>query len=94
MLEFRPARSGLSARSTSSALDDYVQGVVPVESPSSWPLEALKAQAVAARTYAITTAKGGGGFDQYADTRSQVYGGVGGDGGRPTRPSPRRAARS
>ena len=44
--------------------------------PPSWPLEALKAQAVAARTYAITTAKSAG-FDHYADTRSQVYGGVG-----------------
>ena len=42
----------------------------------SWPAEALKAQAVAARTYAITTASGGDGFDQYADTRSQVYRGV------------------
>ncbi len=34
------------------------------------------AQAVAARTYALTTSKNGSGFDQYADTRSQVYGGV------------------
>jgi stage II sporulation protein D len=58
------------------ALEDYVQGVVPAESPASWPLEALKAQAIAARTYAITTSQGGA-FDQYADTRSQVYGGVG-----------------
>ena len=46
------------------------------ESPSSWPIEALKAQAVAARTYAIATSKGGAGFEHYADTRSQVYGGV------------------
>src|SRR5262249_4981479 len=42
---------------------------------SSWPAAALQAQAIAARTYAITTARGGD-FDQYADTRSQVYGGV------------------
>ena len=48
----------------------------PAESPASWPAEALKAQAIAARTYAITTAKSAD-FDQYADTRSQVYGGVG-----------------
>src|SRR4051812_48778722 len=60
------------------ALEDYVQGVVPAESPASWPLEALKAQAVAARTYAITTSRSGA-FDQYADTRSQVYGGGGGE---------------
>ncbi|MEA2282940.1 MAG: hypothetical protein QOK21_3547 [Solirubrobacteraceae bacterium] len=57
------------------ALDDYVRGVVAWESPSSWPAEALKAQAVAARTYAITTHRSGT-FDQYADTRSQMYGGV------------------
>jgi len=57
-------------------LEDYVRGVVSAESPSAWPLEALKAQAVAARTYAITSRAGGAVFDQYADTRSQVYRGV------------------
>jgi stage II sporulation protein D len=56
-------------------LEDYLQGVVPAESPASWPAAALQAQAIAARTYAITTARGGD-FDQFADTRSQVYGGV------------------
>jgi stage II sporulation protein D len=59
----------------SVGLDDYLQGVVPAESPASWPIEALKAQAIAARTYAITTAKSDD-FDHYADTRSQVYRGV------------------
>ena len=49
---------------------------MPKESPASWPIEALKAQAVAARSYAISTPVGGGGFDQYDDTRSQVYGGA------------------
>src|SRR4051794_35337227 len=57
-------------------LEDYVRGVVSAESPASWPIQALKAQAVAARGYAVTTSHGGG-FDQYADTRSQVYRGVG-----------------
>lgn len=56
-------------------IEPYVRGVVAKESPSSWPLEALKAQAVAARSYAIAT-KRGGGFDHYRDTRSQVYGGI------------------
>jgi stage II sporulation protein D len=67
-----------SAMTVVNALDleDYVRGVVSGESPSAWPIEALKAQAVAARTYAITTHAGGGAFDQYADTRSQVYRGV------------------
>ena len=72
-----PARSAASTPSTPWPLEDYVQGVVPVESPSTWPLEALKAQAVAARTYAVTTGKGGDGWEQYPDTRSQVYGGLG-----------------
>ncbi|MDP9385478.1 MAG: SpoIID/LytB domain-containing protein [Actinomycetota bacterium] len=75
-LEIRPAGAGVNVINAVS-LEHYVQGVVPVESPPSWPIEALKAQAVAARTYAITTSKGGAGFEQYADTRSQVYGGVG-----------------
>jgi stage II sporulation protein D len=67
-----------SAMTVVNALDleDYVRGVVSGESPSAWPVEALKAQAVAARTYAITTRAGGSAFDQYADTRSQVYRGV------------------
>ena len=54
-------------------LESYVRGVVPNESPSGWPAPALEAQAVAARTYAITTGVGGLGFDQYADVRSQMY---------------------
>src|SRR3954447_6434993 len=75
VLEFTPGVfSGLTVID-SVALDDYVQGVVPAESPASWPLEALKAQAIAARTYAVTTSRGAD-FDQYADTRSQVYRGV------------------
>ncbi len=45
--------------------------------PSSWAPQALEAQAVAARTYAITTSVQGNGFDLYDDTRSQMYGGVG-----------------
>jgi stage II sporulation protein D len=57
-------------------LDDYVQGVIPAEMPSSWKKEALKAQAIAARSYALTTDAGGALFDQYPDTRSQVYRGV------------------
>jgi SpoIID/LytB domain protein len=74
-LEFRPTTFGINTINA-VGLEDYVAGVVARESPSAWPLEALKAQAVAARTYAITTSKAGAGFDQYADTRSQVYGGV------------------
>ena len=60
-----------------ASLDDYVQGVVPGEVPAAWPDEALKAQAVAARSYALATDRGGAVFDQYPDTRSQVYRGLG-----------------
>jgi stage II sporulation protein D len=76
VLEFAPTVfSGIGVTNV-VALDEYLQGVVPAESPASWPAEALKAQAIAARTYAITTAKSAA-FDHYADTRSQVYKGVG-----------------
>ncbi|HWK28820.1 MAG TPA: SpoIID/LytB domain-containing protein [Solirubrobacter sp.] len=76
VLEFAPTvLKGVSVVN-SVKLDDYLRGVVPAESPASWPVEALKAQAIAARTYAITTAKSAD-FDHYADTRSQVYKGVG-----------------
>jgi stage II sporulation protein D len=60
-------------------LDPYVQGVVPAEMPASWSMEALKAQAVAARSYGLATRKRGGVFDAYPDTRSQVYRGVSGE---------------
>lgn len=39
------------------AMEEYLRGVVPAEMPPSWPLEALKAQAVAARTYATNATK-------------------------------------
>jgi stage II sporulation protein D len=76
ILEFRPDTFGGINAINAVSLEDYIAGVVARESPSSWPAEALKAQAVAARTYAITTSKAGAGFEHYADTRSQVYGGV------------------
>jgi stage II sporulation protein D len=57
-------------------LDRYLRGVVPWEMPDDWHREALKAQAVVARSYALATLKPGKLFDLYADTRSQVYGGI------------------
>ena len=57
-------------------LERYVRGVVSAEMPSSWPLAALEAQAIASRTYALTAHAGGSRFDVYSDTRSQVYLGV------------------
>jgi stage II sporulation protein D len=58
-------------------LEDYVRGVVPNE--LSYPaLEALKAQAIAARTYAVKNRGqfAGEGFDLLPTTRSQVYRGL------------------
>ena len=75
-LEFRPAAGGGLLAVNALPLDDYVQGVVPGEMPASWEMEALKAQSVAARSYALTADAGGAAFDQYPDTRSQVYRGV------------------
>jgi stage II sporulation protein D len=57
-------------------LEPYLWGVVPSEMPDRWPTEALQAQAVVARTYALTHLQKGGDFDLFPDTRSQVYGGV------------------
>jgi stage II sporulation protein D len=78
-LEFRPSPfRGLAVVNVAS-LDDYVKGVVPGEMPSSWSPAALQAQAVAARSYALATDAGGPVFDQYPDTRSQVYKGADGE---------------
>src|SRR5215831_1394127 len=56
-------------------LEQYLYGVVPSEMPFSWAPEALKAQAVVARSYALATRRSGA-FDLYPDTRSQVYLGI------------------
>ncbi len=57
-------------------LEAYLYGVVPSEMPRDWLPEALKAQAVAARSYALAVKKSGSWFDLYPDTRSQVYLGI------------------
>ena len=93
VLEFAPtAFSGLAVTNV-VGLDDYLQGVVPGRVARLLARRGAAAQAIAARTYAITTAKSAD-FDHYADTRSQVYKGVGIEQPRPTRPSPTRAGRS
>jgi peptidoglycan hydrolase-like amidase len=56
-------------------LEQYLYGVVPSEMPFNWAPEALKAQAVVARSYALATRRSGA-FDLYPDTRSQVYLGI------------------
>ena len=75
-LEFRPDGSGGVQTVDALGLDDYVRGVIAAEMSASWPAAALEAQAVAARTYAITTSVTGNGYTLYPDTRSQMYRGV------------------
>lgn len=61
-------------------LEDYLKGVVPAEMPSKWNKEALKAQAIAARSYAVATKNAGKhgskGFDLVDTTADQAYGGA------------------
>jgi stage II sporulation protein D len=74
-IEYRPGLSGGVTAVNRVGLENYIRGVVPLESPASWPIDALKAQAVAARSYALGTGTGNAVFDHYDTTASQVYGG-------------------
>ncbi len=75
VIEYRPGLSGGVTAVNRVELENYIRGVVPNESPASWPIEALKAQAVAARSYALGTGTGNAVFDHYDTVASQVYGG-------------------
>jgi stage II sporulation protein D len=57
-------------------VDRYLRGVVPEEMPHDWHAQAYEAQAVAARSYALSQLKPAQAFDLFADTRDQVYGGI------------------
>lgn len=72
-----PTSSGLTVVNV-VPLEHYLYGVVGKEMSPSWSQEALKAQAVAARTYAVSHKNyfKNRGYDMADDTRSQVYGGV------------------
>ena len=61
-------------------LEDYVMGVLAGEIPRNWPLEALKAQAIAARTFAVlqrmTAREKNESYDLESTALSQVYQGL------------------
>ncbi|WP_186481582.1 SpoIID/LytB domain-containing protein [Synechococcus sp. NOUM97013] len=57
-------------------IETYLPSVVGSEMPSKWPLAALQAQAVAARTYALRQRGSKGDFDVRATVSSQVYKGI------------------
>ena len=54
-------------------IETYLYGVVPYEMSNSYPVEALKAQAVSARTYAMRAKRSGGSYDVTDNTTSQVF---------------------
>ena len=56
-------------------VENYLSSVVGSEMPSKWPMEALKAQAIASRTYALKQ-KGNSLFDIDSTQRNQVYNGL------------------
>lgn len=74
-LSLRSSGGGVSVINGVS-LETYLRGVVPSESPSHWPLAALEAQAVAARSYAVYELRPSSWYDLVPTTADQVYGGV------------------
>ena len=78
-IEITPAGGGLDVVNE-VGLEDYVRGIAEV--PSTWPAESLKAQAIAARTYAlhqllaVPDAYKAGGFQICGSDSCQVYAGL------------------
>ena len=71
-----PSTPSRMLRLATMQLDDYVRGVVYQESPSSWPLQELEAQAIAARSYADSLRLAGNPlYDVCDSTYCQVFGG-------------------
>ena len=68
-------------------IEDYLRGVLPAEMSVSWPIEALKAQAVAARSDVVAALSGRytlEGYDFFATERSRAYQGAASFTGRET----------
>lgn len=61
---------------TTIDVDAYLQGVVPLESPPSWPSAALEAQAIVARTFALGRRSISRPYDVQANESDQRWGGV------------------
>jgi len=74
-------------------LEDYVKGVVPYEMNKEWPIEALMAQAVCARTY-VSRGNRHSGFDVCGNTCCQLYNGHGSGGAMPSENSDRAVERT
>ncbi|MBT9154830.1 MAG: Amidase enhancer [Firmicutes bacterium] len=83
---FNPNRRGLLTSINVLPLEEYLLGVVPNEMPAAWPLDALKAQALAARSYAVRQRNrhGQDGFDLCSTIHCQAYQGKGSEHPRST----------
>ncbi len=79
----RPAGGNLTVLNIID-LESYVKGVIPYEMDDDWPIEALEAQAVCARTYAARGSRHSG-FDVCSTTCCQLYWGHGSGGVAPSR---------
>jgi SpoIID/LytB domain protein len=83
-MEFRPGEKGTTLVNSIN-IEEYLYGVLPSEMPASWPKEALRTQAIAARSYTLAYlgTHREKGFDLYGSVLSAAYGGVGAES-RPT----------
>jgi stage II sporulation protein D len=79
VIQILPTGAGVLRVINVLPMETYLAGVLPNELPRTWNLEAYKALAVAARTYALSerNLRGRYDFDLYDSTQSQVYGGCG-----------------
>ncbi|HHW03448.1 MAG TPA: SpoIID/LytB domain-containing protein [Thermoanaerobacterales bacterium] len=77
LIEILPSQGRKITAVNELEMEDYLYGVLPLEMPANWPLEALKAQAVASRTYALYNLSKWEklGFDICGNTQDQAYGG-------------------
>lgn len=80
-VELRKKRNGLLLVVNDLDLEEYLRGVIAAEVPPDWEFEALKAQAVASRTYALYEKRTAGKrpYHILATVTSQVYNGVNGE---------------
>jgi len=80
-VELRKKKNGLLLVVNDLDLEEYLNGVIASEIPHDWEFEALKAQAVAARTYALYQKKTAGNraYHILSTVSSQVYGGSSGE---------------
>jgi stage II sporulation protein D len=76
-LSLLPRRNGKSDLVATMDVEEYLKGVLPMEMPVAWPIEALKAQAIAARTFTLNRIaerdRVGGSYHVEANVMDQVF---------------------